>query len=95
MNNQNQVPVAYMAPPTSYPPPVVDAYNGPYVTAPPPMGYPTTKEGEQHWDGSVETKSKGDGFLRGFLLGYVAAAAWTCVSDENKFTVAGSLTIIS
>ncbi|GFQ04898.1 hypothetical protein PHJA_002633900 [Phtheirospermum japonicum] len=60
-NEQNQVPVGYPAPPTSYPPPA-------YVTAPPPIGYPTKE----------------------VLLGYVAAAAWTCASDENEFTNACS-----
>ncbi|KAK6149504.1 hypothetical protein DH2020_017029 [Rehmannia glutinosa] len=66
--DQHQVSVGYPAPPTSYPPPATDSYNGPYVMAPPPIGYPT-KEGNHQGDVPVNTTTRGDGFLRGCLAG--------------------------
>ncbi|KAK4398723.1 hypothetical protein Sango_1347800 [Sesamum angolense] len=74
-NQQHQAPVAYPPPPTSYPPPA-DSYNGPYVMAPPPMGYPT-KDYKNQGQVPTETTSR-------VLLDYVAAGAWTFVSDEYK-----------
>ncbi|PIN05501.1 hypothetical protein CDL12_21960 [Handroanthus impetiginosus] len=65
----NQYDQQYQAPPTSYPPPAADGYKGQYVTAPPPMGYPTKEDGNNQRPGSAETKSRGDGFLKGCLAG--------------------------
>ncbi|KAI3456705.1 hypothetical protein Pfo_013368 [Paulownia fortunei] len=67
-DQQHQVPVAYPPPPTSYPPPATDSYNGPYVMAPPPIGYPT-KDGNHQGHTPVETTSRGDGFWKGCLAG--------------------------
>lgn len=59
IQNQSAVP---------YPPPSTGA--GPYVMPPPPAGYPT-KDGGQGYNNSqnpapVETKSRGDGFWKGW-----------------------------
>ncbi|GFP96226.1 hypothetical protein PHJA_001766700, partial [Phtheirospermum japonicum] len=55
------------APLTPYPPPATStSYNGPHVTAPPPIGYPTKEGKQQQGDGPIETQSKGDVFLRGW-----------------------------
>lgn len=54
---------AYPPPPTSYA--AADTHKGPYVMAPPPMGYPT-KDGNQQGHAPVETRTKGDGFLKGW-----------------------------
>ncbi|CAL9235224.1 unnamed protein product [Arabidopsis halleri] len=61
--SQNQ---AYPTPPVS---------TGPYVS-PPPLGYPTN-DTSHATVAPVETKSKGDGFLKGCL----AAMCCCCVLD--------------
>ncbi|KAG7573325.1 Cysteine-rich transmembrane CYSTM domain [Arabidopsis suecica] len=55
--SQNQSSGAYPSPPVS---------TGPYV-APPPLGYPTNDTSHAPV-APVETKSKGDGFLKGWLV---------------------------
>lgn len=55
--SQNQSAGAYPTPPVS---------TGPYV-APPPAGYPTNDTSHATM-APVETKSKGDGFLKGWLV---------------------------
>lgn len=42
------------------------ATAGAYVAPPPPMGYPTMDGGAHNQAVAVETKSKGDGFLKGW-----------------------------
>ncbi|AEC08650.1 unnamed protein product [Arabidopsis thaliana] len=64
--SQNQSSGAYPTPPVS---------TGPYV-APPPLGYPTN-DTSHATVATVETKSKGDGFLKGCL----AAMCCCCVLD--------------
>ncbi|XP_024003657.1 cysteine-rich and transmembrane domain-containing protein WIH1 [Eutrema salsugineum] len=65
--SQNQYAGAYPAPPVS---------TGPYVAPPPPTGYPTNDTSHATM-APVETKSKGDGFLKGCL----AAMCCCCVLD--------------
>ncbi|AEC08648.1 Cysteine-rich transmembrane CYSTM domain [Arabidopsis suecica] len=55
--SQNQSSGAYPTPPVS---------TGPYMT-PPPLGYPTS-DISHATVAPVETKSKGDGFLKGWLV---------------------------
>ncbi|EOA26309.1 hypothetical protein CARUB_v10024883mg [Capsella rubella] len=55
--SQNQSTGAYPSPPVS---------TGPYV-APPPLGYPTN-DTSHATAAQVETKPKGDGFLKGWLV---------------------------
>jgi len=65
-NNQQQAPV-------SYPP------QAPYVTAPPPMGYPS-KDGSQGYPQQGipdQTTSRGDGFWKGCC----AAICCCCALD--------------
>ncbi|KFK31143.1 hypothetical protein AALP_AA6G074400 [Arabis alpina] len=64
--SQTQSTGAYPTPPVS---------TGPYV-APPPLGYPTNDTTHVTM-APVETKSKGDGFLKGCL----AAMCCCCVLD--------------
>ncbi|VVB07377.1 unnamed protein product [Arabis nemorensis] len=64
--SQTQSAGAYPTPPVS---------TGPYV-APPPLGYPTNDTSHVKV-APVETKSKGDGFLKGCL----AAMCCCCVLD--------------
>ncbi|XP_022871894.1 cysteine-rich and transmembrane domain-containing protein WIH1-like isoform X2 [Olea europaea var. sylvestris] len=56
------------APPPSYPPGTQGNLDGPYVMAPPPVGYPT-KDGDNKGNAPVETTTRGDGFLKGCLAG--------------------------
>ncbi|KAK7334982.1 hypothetical protein VNO80_26751 [Phaseolus coccineus] len=61
-NNQQEAPVSYQA--------QVQAYSSaPYVSAPPPMGYPSKDEqttvGYPQQRVPEETRSKGDGFWKG------------------------------
>lgn len=53
------------ATPTSYPPGTQENSDGPYVMAPPPMGYPT-KDGDNRGNAPVETTNRGDGCLKGW-----------------------------
>ncbi|GFP97612.1 hypothetical protein PHJA_001905300, partial [Phtheirospermum japonicum] len=59
------------------PPATSTSYNGPHVTAPPPIGYPTKEGKQQQGDGPIETQRKGDGFLRGCLAGL---CCWCCLN---------------
>ncbi|GAV64108.1 hypothetical protein CFOL_v3_07626 [Cephalotus follicularis] len=48
------------------PPSSMEGYSqGAYVVPPPPMGYPTN-DGYNTQHGPAETKSRGDGFLKGW-----------------------------
>ncbi|KAI3466337.1 hypothetical protein Pfo_023000 [Paulownia fortunei] len=67
-DQHHQVPVAHPPPSTSYHPPAVDGYNGSYVIAPPPMGYPT-KDGNSQGHVPVETTTRGKDFWKGCVPG--------------------------
>ncbi|XP_019425165.1 PREDICTED: cysteine-rich and transmembrane domain-containing protein B-like isoform X2 [Lupinus angustifolius] len=59
-NNQQDTPVSYPPPGQAYP-------TTSYVSAPPPMGYPSKDSSIGYPQQSVpnQTTSKGDGFLKG------------------------------
>ncbi|XP_071700801.1 protein CYSTEINE-RICH TRANSMEMBRANE MODULE 9-like [Rutidosis leptorrhynchoides] len=66
--NQNEIPVAY--------PPSQQGVS--YVTAPPPVGYPTMKsESQNQGPIQTQTQSRGDGFWKGCC----AALCCCCVLD--------------
>ncbi|GAA0153660.1 hypothetical protein LIER_11844 [Lithospermum erythrorhizon] len=78
MSNFNQQQVSsYPAPPASYP--AGGNGGGQFVSAPPPIGYPTRDEsgGENYKHSSGETTSRGDGFWKGCC----AALCCCCVLD--------------
>ncbi|KZV36254.1 hypothetical protein F511_14272 [Dorcoceras hygrometricum] len=54
--DQNQIPASY---------PSTATKNNAYVMAPPPIGYPT-KDDRKEERVPVETKNRGDGFLKGW-----------------------------
>ncbi|KAJ7982007.1 Cysteine-rich/transmembrane domain A-like protein [Quillaja saponaria] len=75
--NQHQVP--------TYPPPVPAGQgypSGPYITAPPPMGYPTNDDGAGYPKHSAptETTTRGDGFCKGCFAGLCCCCVldWCC-----------------
>lgn len=47
-------------------PPLSTAPTGQYVAAPPPVGYPTRDFSQDPQAAPIETKSKGDGFWKGW-----------------------------
>ncbi|KAJ1430747.1 Cysteine-rich transmembrane CYSTM domain [Sesbania bispinosa] len=70
--NQQQTPV------TAYP--AVGQSNTPsaYVTAPPPVGYPTKDDAPQQQSVPVETTTRGDGFWKGCCAGLCCCCALDC-----------------
>ncbi|KAH6777124.1 cysteine-rich/transmembrane domain A-like protein [Perilla frutescens var. hirtella] len=62
------------SPPTSYP---AESYKGPYVMAPPPIGYPT-RDGTTSTPAAAETTSRGGGFLKGCLAGLCCCWCLDC-----------------
>ncbi|XP_023530417.1 cysteine-rich and transmembrane domain-containing protein WIH2-like [Cucurbita pepo subsp. pepo] len=77
-----QIPMAYPAPPPSYPAveEVKESNSGPYVAAPPPVGYPV-REGPQypHQTCTPQTQSKGDGFWKGCVAALCCCWVLDCV----------------
>jgi len=72
-NNHQQAPI-------SYPPPGESYSTSPYVTAPPPMGYPTKDgpaEGYPNQRIPDQTTTRGDGFWKGCC----AALCCCCAID--------------
>ncbi|KAH6754736.1 cysteine-rich/transmembrane domain A-like protein [Perilla frutescens var. hirtella] len=66
------------SPPTSYP---AESYKGPYVMAPPPIGYPTrdgTTSASASTPAAAETTSRGGGFLKGCLAGLCCCWCLDC-----------------
>ncbi|KAL1559860.1 protein CYSTEINE-RICH TRANSMEMBRANE MODULE 3-like [Salvia divinorum] len=70
-HDQHQLPAAYPAPPTSYPP------TPAYVMAPPPMGYPTRDDHHQD-HAAIQTTSRGGGFLKGCMAGLCCCWCLDC-----------------
>lgn len=61
-SNEVRKHAAYPPPPSSYPPPE----QAPTYVAPPPAGYPTRDGGLSSAPVPIETKSRGDGFWKGW-----------------------------
>ncbi|KAF9587434.1 hypothetical protein IFM89_002615 [Coptis chinensis] len=72
------ISVTAYPPPQSYPPQMEGYAQGPYVAAPPPVGYPM-KDGQYHQETAhgAHTQSRGDGFWKGCC----AAVCCCCVLD--------------
>ncbi|XP_022148046.1 cysteine-rich and transmembrane domain-containing protein B-like [Momordica charantia] len=72
-----EIPMAYPAPPPSYP--AAEQFKGPYVTAPPPVGYPVKDAPVEYPHQTSQTQSRGDGFWKGCCAALCCCWVLDCV----------------